>query len=140
MDDSSVRAVGWARSLPISTGPKAARDWTRQHLESLGWTRTRSRTVDDVLLAVSELVTNAHVHAHSTARLVMAWDGRCLHITVHDDDGALPTPREPSNDRPGGRGMLLVDALADDWEARPCPHGKSVSACFCPPDTEENPG
>ncbi|MEV5341312.1 ATP-binding protein [Streptomyces sp. NPDC052676] len=132
MDDSSLRAVGWARSLPLNTGPKAARDWTREHLESLGWTRRHPRTVDDVLLTVSELVTNAHIHAHSTARLVMAWDGQCLHITVHDDDAALPTRREPSQDRPGGRGMFLVDALADEWEARPCPHGKSVTACFRP--------
>ncbi|MBT2412981.1 ATP-binding protein [Streptomyces sp. ISL-12] len=138
MDESSVRAVGWARSLPMSTGPKAARDWAREHLESLGWTHHRSHTVDDVLLTVSELVTNAHLHAHSAARLVMTWDGRCLHITVHDDDAALPTPREPSRDRLGGRGMFLVDALADDWEARPCPHGKAVTVCFCPsaPTTE----
>jgi anti-sigma regulatory factor (Ser/Thr protein kinase) len=135
VDDSSLRAVGWARSLPLSTGPKAARDWTREHLESLGWTRSHPRTVDDVLLTVSELVTNAHIHAHSTARLVMTWDGQCLHITVHDDDAALPTPREPSEDRPGGRGMFLVDALADEWEARPCPHGKSVTACFRPSAT-----
>ncbi|MCZ9341968.1 ATP-binding protein, partial [Streptomyces sp. TRM76130] len=33
MDESSVRAVGWARSLPMNTGPKAARDWAREHLE-----------------------------------------------------------------------------------------------------------
>ncbi|MEU4656009.1 ATP-binding protein [Streptomyces sp. NPDC023723] len=132
MDESSVRAVGWARSLPTHTGPKAARDWARAHLETLGWTRSAPQTVDDVLLTVSELVTNAHVHARSTARLVMAWDSQCLHITVHDDDRVLPAPRGFSPDRPGGRGMLLVDALADSWEARPCPYGKSVTACFRP--------
>ncbi|MEU1050435.1 anti-sigma regulatory factor (Ser/Thr protein kinase) [Streptomyces ambofaciens] len=132
MDESSVRAVGWARSLPMSTGPKAARDWVREHLEALGWAHGLAGTVDDVLLTVSELVTNAHIHGRSNARLVMTWDGRCLHITVHDDSTAEPTPREPSRDRLGGRGMLLVDALADDWEVRPCPHGKSVTACFCP--------
>ncbi|AIS01865.1 ATP-binding protein [Streptomyces glaucescens] len=134
MDESSVRAVGWARSLPMNTGPKAARDWAREHLDSLGWTHSAPQTVDDVLLTVSELVTNAHVHAHSTARLVLAWDGQCLHVTVHDDVRALPTPREPSRDGLGGRGMLLVDALADEWEARPCPDGKSVTACFRPPN------
>lgn len=138
MDESSVRAVGWARSLPMSTGPKAARDWAREHLEALGWTHNLSRTMDDVMVTISELVTNAHVHAHSDARLVMAWDGKCLHITVHDDDAALPTPREPSADRVGGRGMLLVDALADDWETRPCPHGKSITACFRPPTSVED--
>jgi hypothetical protein len=30
--------------------------------------------------------------------------------------------------------MFLVDALADSWEARPCPHGKTVTACFRLPD------
>ncbi|QWB28299.1 ATP-binding protein [Streptomyces koelreuteriae] len=122
----------------MSSGPKAARDWAREHLETLAWSRSTSRTVDDVLLAISELVTNAHVHAHSSARLVMTWDGQCLHTTVHDDDTALPTPREPSRDRLGGRGMFLVEALADDWEARPCPYGKSVTACFrLPPPAGE---
>ncbi len=139
MDESSVRAVGWARSLPISAGTRAAREWVREHLGSLGWTHTHAQSVDDVLLTVSELVTNAHVHARSSARLVMTWDGRCLHVTVHDDDDALPTPREPSDDRLGGRGMLLVDALADAWEARPCPHGKSVTACFCPSTPAPDP-
>ncbi|MEV5728501.1 MULTISPECIES: ATP-binding protein [Streptomyces] len=137
MDESSVRAVGWARSLPMNTGPKAARDWARGHLDSLGWTHSAPQTVDDVLLTVSELVTNAHVHAHSAARLVLAWDGQCLHVTVHDDASALPTPREPSRDGLGGRGMLLVDALADEWEARPCPDGKSVTACFRPSSPTE---
>ncbi|MFD5231409.1 ATP-binding protein [Streptomyces qaidamensis] len=138
MEQASVRAVGWARSIPLSTGPKAARDWAREHLDTLGWSDNSSRTVDDVLLAISELVTNAHVHAHSTARLVMTWDGRCLHTTVHDDDAKLPTPREPSRDRLGGRGMFLVDALADEWEARPCPYGKAVTACFRLPPTAED--
>ncbi|MFI6369966.1 ATP-binding protein [Streptomyces sp. NPDC050546] len=122
----------------MSSGPKAARDWAREYLETLAWSRSSSRTMDDVLLAISELVTNAHVHAHSTARLVMTWDGQCLHTTVHDDDAALPTPREPTRDRLGGRGMFLVNALADDWEARPCPYGKSVTACFRLPPTAED--
>ncbi|MFI9769472.1 ATP-binding protein [Streptomyces sp. NPDC052415] len=138
MDESSLRAVGWARSLPMNTGPKAARDWAREHLRTLGWAHSAPQTMDDVLLTVSELVTNAHVHAHSTARLVLAWDGRCLHVTVHDDDVALPTPRTPSGDRLGGRGMFLVDALADEWEARPCPDGKAVTACFHPPQAAED--
>jgi anti-sigma regulatory factor (Ser/Thr protein kinase) len=132
VEESAVRAVGWARSLPMDTGPKAARDWALGHLETIGWTCDSPQPVDDVLLTVSELVTNAHVHARSTARLVMTWDSQCLHITVHDDNRNLPEPQEPSGDRPGGRGLLLVEALADSWEARPCPYGKSVTACFHP--------
>ncbi|GGW97783.1 hypothetical protein GCM10010297_18990 [Streptomyces malachitofuscus] len=130
MTGSSVRAVGWARSLPLDSEVKPARDWARGHLDALGWTTTAPETADAVLLTVSELVTNAHRHAHSTAQLIMTWDQRCLHISVHDTSAALPAPRGPSTERVGGRGMLLVDALADAWETHPCPHGKTVTACF----------
>lgn len=136
MSESSVRAVGWARSLPLNSSVKAARDWTREHLRILGWTESVPETADAVLLAVSELVTNAQIHAHSDAQLVMTWDSRCLHVTVHDASTALPTPRPPSEQRIGGRGMILIDAVADSWQARPCPYGKSVTACFRGPGTD----
>lgn len=138
MTGSSVRAVGWARSLPLDSEVKAARDWARGHLDAVGWTTTAPETVDAVLLTVSELVTNAHRHAHSSAQLIMTWDQQCLHISVHDTSAALPAPRRPSTERLGGRGMLLVDALADEWEAHPCRHGKTVTACFLGPGPEES--
>ncbi|MGW3291400.1 ATP-binding protein [Streptomyces sp. NPDC001002] len=130
MDGSSLRAVGWARTLPLNSEVKTARDWARAHLEARGWTAAAPQTVDAVLLAVSELVTNAHRHAHSSAQLVMICDDQCLHVSVHDKSGELPVPREADTESLGGRGMLLVDAVADTWEAHSCPHGKSVSACF----------
>ncbi|MEW2293020.1 ATP-binding protein [Streptomyces sp. NPDC006743] len=133
MSGASVRAVGWARSLPVSSGVRTAREWARGHLEDLGWTTSLPETADDVLLTVSELVTNAHVHARSSAQLVMTWDQRCLHVSVHDSSPHLPTPRPPSAGRTGGRGLFLVDALADTWQAHPCPDGKMVTACFRPP-------
>ncbi|MGW8063987.1 ATP-binding protein [Streptomyces ziwulingensis] len=117
----------------MQTTPKTARDWAQRHLETLDWTADSPETVDAVLLTVSELVTNAHVHAKSGAQLVMTWDGRCLHVAVHDASSALPRARPPSDERLGGRGMFLVDALADSWEAHPCPDGKTVIACFRPP-------
>ncbi|MEU2352916.1 ATP-binding protein [Streptomyces misionensis] len=132
-DGSSLKAVGWARTLPVSSGVKAARDWTRAHLETLGWTRTAPELVDSVLLTVSELVTNAHVHARSTAQLILTWDEGCLHVTVHDADSRLPEQRRPDSGAPGGRGLLLVDALAHEWEVHRCPRGKDIVACFRPP-------
>ncbi|WP_353940275.1 ATP-binding protein [Streptomyces sp. HUAS MG91] len=132
MADSSLRAVGWARSLPISSGVKAARDWTRSHIEDLEWSRSAPDTVDSVLLTVSELVTNTHIHARSTAQLVLAWDGECLHVTVHDNSPQMPRPRESDEEATGGRGLLLIDALADTWQAHECPRGKDVTACFRP--------
>lgn len=139
MGESSVRAVGWARALPLTSEVKTARDWAYERLESIGWTTTAPQTVDAVILTVSELVTNAQVHAHSNAQLVMTWDTRCLHVAVHDASPVLPQPGPGDLEQPGGRGMLLVDALADDWEARPCIYGKTVTACFRPPAQEPDP-
>ena len=136
MEGSSLRAVGWACTLPLNSEVKAARDWAREHLDARGWTTAAPQTVDAVLLTISELVTNAHRHAHSSAQLVMTCDDHCLHVSVHDKSGVLPTPREADAESLGGRGMLLVDAVADTWEARPCPHGKSVSACFRAPGAD----
>lgn len=133
----SVKAVGWARSLPLSTGANEARRWTRGHLEALGWTRTASDKVDDVTLIVSELVTNAHVHARSPAQLVLTWDDRWLQVSVHDASGRLPVAMPPSEERPGGRGMALVDALADAWEARRSAEGKTVTVCIHGPGRDD---
>lgn len=140
MGETSVRAVGWARCLPLNSGAKTARDWALRHLETLGWTEEDPDTVDSVLLAVSELVTNAHLHAHSAAQLMMTWDNHCLHIAVHDGSADLPTPKPPSTERLGGRGMFLVDALADGWQAHRCPHGKTVMACFRPATADGDGG
>ncbi|MFI6978460.1 ATP-binding protein [Embleya sp. NPDC050154] len=131
---ADMRAVGWARSFPVSGGIEAGRRWTRDHLESLAWTKDAPETVDDVLLTVSELITNAHVHAHSTAHLVLAWDNRCLNVYVSDTGPGLPVVRgEGDTPATSGRGLAIVDAVADEWETHPVPHGKAVIACFYPP-------
>lgn len=134
-----MRAAGWARSLPISSGVKTARDWTRSHLTALGWERTAPDLVDSIVLAVSELVTNAHIHAHTTAQLILTRDEECLHVTVHDASAQLPEQRHAGNEAPGGRGLFLVDALAHDVATRRCPHGKDVTACFEPPPAAAPP-
>ncbi|MGW0118583.1 ATP-binding protein [Streptomyces sp. NPDC003327] len=130
--DPSMKAVGWARSLPLGSSVKTARDWTREHLAALGWDRTAPSTADSVVLAVSEMVTNAHVHAHSDAQLILTWDEECLHVTVHDASRRIPEQRSPDESSTGGRGLFLIDALADDVRTRPCPRGKDVTACFRP--------
>jgi anti-sigma regulatory factor (Ser/Thr protein kinase) len=139
MCESEVRAVGWARSLPLTSEVRTARHWARDHLTSLRWTAEAPETVDAVLLTVSELVTNAQAHAHSSAQIVLTWDTRCLHVSVHDASPQLPHAKPPSQDRPGGRGMYLINALADSWETLPCPNGKTVIACFRPPNEPAGP-
>lgn len=128
-----IKAVGWARSFPVSNGVKAGRDWARQHLDGLGWTTDAPDTADSALLIISELITNAHVHAHSDAQLVLVWDSRCLHISVSDSSEALPAVQAPDVGRQSGRGLALIDALSDGWEAHTRPDGKTITACFHAP-------
>ncbi|MFC5637140.1 ATP-binding protein [Streptomyces bullii] len=136
----AVKAMGWVHTFPVSGGVRAARQWTRERLESLPWTAAEPETVDDIVLAVSELLTNAHMHAHSDAHLVLTWDGDCLHVSVHDDDPTLPRQRDPKAGEESGRGMGIVRELADDWGMTCQRHGKTVAACFRPAHADRRGG
>lgn len=90
--------------------------------------------VDDVLLCVSELATNALVHGVPPGRgfrMHLYWergDGR-LRIEMHDSgDGEVPAAQdpEPGPDDEGGRGLLLVSVLADAWGVGERSPGKVV--------------
>jgi hypothetical protein len=74
--------------------------------------------VDDAQLCVSELVSNVITHVgHGTpATLAVSMSGTHLRIEVHDPDTrALPTLMAADADTEHGRGMALVDAVADRW-------------------------
>lgn len=130
----AVKAVGWARSFPVSEGVRAAREWTAGHLESLPWSGSVADTAYSVLVCVSELVTNAHLHAVAPAHLVLTWDGRCLHVSVADGDPRLPRPRDLEADAgaTSGRGLGIVNALADSLDVHASHGGKAITACFRP--------
>lgn len=74
---------------------------------------------DSAVLVLSELLTNAGRHARVSpgreieTRYVPARGG--LRIEVHDASSVRPEQREPASDASGGRGLVLVDALADTW-------------------------
>lgn len=73
---------------------------------------------DSAQLCMSELVSNviAHVGHGTPATLAVSMTGTYLRIEVHDSDThALPTLIETVADSESGRGMVLVDALADRW-------------------------
>jgi hypothetical protein len=76
--------------------------------------------VDDVLLATSELVTNAILHGGGTV-VVTVWPGRDgLRVQVADDGGTSPQPnRDHPGDEESGRGLFIVDALTARWGVIP---------------------
>jgi anti-sigma regulatory factor (Ser/Thr protein kinase) len=91
----------------------------------------RGARADDVLLATSELVTNVVKHTDDGGEL-NAWlePGGALLVEVHDTDPTLPTIIEPT--AVGGRGLRILEALADEWGAAPTEAGKVVWARFQP--------
>ncbi|MFE2514384.1 ATP-binding protein [Streptomyces mirabilis] len=69
-------------------------------------------------LCVTELVSNVitHVGAGTPTTLAVSMNGTYLRIEVQDPDTrALPTLIQAGADSEGGRGMALVDAIADRW-------------------------
>ncbi|MBV2356291.1 SpoIIE family protein phosphatase [Streptomyces sp. J2-1] len=84
---------------------------------------------DEIELAADELVTNALLHTEGAAVVtlrVLDGEGRRLRVEVEDSSSALPRRREPSDDRVSGRGLILVDRLADEWGVEARGGGKAV--------------
>ena len=70
----------------------------------------------DVLLLVSELVTNAVLHARTTVHVSARIDlGRILVAVADADPENPPRPAEPGATATSGRGMRLVELLATTW-------------------------
>ena len=84
--------------------------------------------LDDALLLVTELVTNAVVHAGTDVELSVEIGAGTARIEVLDQGaGALPVlSGAPDGTREGGRGIFLLDALAEEWGTRHFAGGKSI--------------
>ncbi len=82
--------------------------------------------VEVASLLVSELVTNAVLHAGTTIHVVIRVHGNRLRVEVHDGDARLPATKHYSPLSATGRGLLLVERMADDWGALPILTGKLV--------------
>ena len=53
-----------------------------------------------------------------------------LRVKVADTSPAVPAPRAATTDETGGRGLILVEALADQWGFEPHSSGKVVWVTF----------
>ncbi|WP_329464847.1 ATP-binding protein [Streptomyces sp. NBC_01431] len=117
-----------------------ARDFTRQALYDWGWLPASSAesraAAEDVLLVVSELVTNACLHAEGPEGLRVSRTAKVLRLEVSDLGAGQPAPRTPHRaGRPGGHGMFIVQRLCLDWGVIRTPGvaGKTVWAELAAP-------
>ncbi|MBT3152169.1 ATP-binding protein [Streptomyces sp. CHD11] len=78
-------------------------------------------------LLTSELVTNALVHTDDGAVLTAVVGPAGLRVEVRDFVARVPRPRAPgAAEGTNGRGLVLVESLADEWGVRTHDVGKSV--------------
>jgi anti-sigma regulatory factor (Ser/Thr protein kinase) len=91
--------------------------------------------LQDAALLVSELVSNVvdHVEGGTTVTLELALAGDWLRISVADGSAVRPVARELREGEPRGRGLQLVEAIADRWGAEDHQGGKRVWFELVPP-------
>ncbi|WP_431775460.1 ATP-binding protein [Streptomyces cucumeris] len=110
-------------------GPEAAQ--VAREAVAVALHGTQSELLDDARLITSELATNAF--ASGNPPLVLCVDrttpttgGLEVEITVTDGGCPHPTPSSPSAPEEwaeSGRGLVIVEALADTWSLAPGTHG-----------------
>ena len=83
---------------------------------------------DDAALLVTELVANVvdHVRGETDLTLELSVSDTWLRIGVLDGSSIRPVIQELSHERPRGRGMRMVEAIADRWGAEDHNGGKRV--------------
>ena len=108
-----------------------ARRWARSRLAGSG-IGVDEPLAETLILLVSELVTNAVVHTGCPAVLRLSLRGvldesiGTVRLEVADSSARPPVPRHAEGDETNGRGLELVDGLADRWGWNPEGAGKRI--------------
>ena len=122
---SDVGFVSSARRRLVAV----VRDWDLPLVED---------TVETLELLAGEVIANAVVHTGEGCQVTVSWDGTCVRLEAEDAEGGLLPQRAPAHrDEESGRGLQLVDGLAQRWGSRPTPDGKvvwfEIGSCSRPP-------
>lgn len=107
-----------------------ARRWARSRLAGSG-IGDDEPLAETLVLLISELVTNAVVHTGCPAVLRMLFGAGCpesgtVRVEVADSSDRPPQPRHAHGEDTNGRGLELVDGLADRWGWQREGAGKSI--------------
>ncbi len=105
----------------------SARRFVSQQLAAHGLARVEG----NARLVVSELATNAVVHAHTPFVVHLIGNESRLQLVVTDGAPFLPNPTlVPPVWETRGRGLYIVDSYTDDWGVISVDGGKKVWASF----------
>ncbi|WP_330282107.1 SpoIIE family protein phosphatase [Streptomyces sp. NBC_00588] len=125
---SVITARAAASFEPVGRSVATARSFVRDTLQGWGF----ADIVDDAVVLTSELVTNAVVHAGTSADVLCLRSDEGVRIEVADryPEREIPLQGSPVNmgspDREGGRGLQLCAALAGRWGVEYTPTHKQV--------------
>lgn len=110
---------------PDLDAPRRCRQIVERVLSRWGW---GGRQAEIAELLVSELASNAVIHAGTVLRLSLLVSDRRVRIEVADRSRTLPELRPHESCGAGGWGLRLVDQLAARWDAERLLDGKVVWA------------
>ncbi|WEH18409.1 ATP-binding protein [Streptomyces sp. VNUA24] len=96
------------------------------------------QTLANVELLASEVIANAVLHSESPCDVAVTRTDERLRVEVTDAEPCLPSVVEAGPDDESGRGLLLVNALADAWGTRPEATGKTTWFEIAPEPSAES--
>lgn len=118
-----------ARSFaPRVTAPAEARTFAVGAIRGWGIRSDHTELLDDVAFVVTELSTNAVIHARSTFTVRVAEFEETVRVSVEDGCDRPPQLETVSPKAETGRGLALTAELAEQWGYDPTPTGKIVWA------------
>jgi serine/threonine-protein kinase RsbW len=103
----------------------AARRWVLHALGDVAPT-----VADAVALMVSELSANAVRHSGTQFTLSIDATSARIRVSVADSGPGRPVVRSPEPTEPSGRGLQIVEALADEWGIDSAPEGQGKTVWF----------
>lgn len=121
---------GWSHQVDLAAEPASAglaRDFVSLQLIS----HNLLDLVQDIRLVVSELATNALLHAQTPFVVTLSMTGGMVLLTLQDGSQLLPIQSAPSVTDLNGRGLMIVELLSHEWGISTDDGGsKSVWASF----------
>ncbi len=120
-DEGDARRVFTGDTTPTSL--RALRTWVGAHAP------TTARSLDDLILATSELATNVERHARGWVTVDLVDVGGRVLVAVTDPAvDRFPQPRAVESDQISGRGLMVVAAVSSAWGVVARPGSKTVWA------------